>query len=210
MPSSQQVTISPTRSWTRSASGPDTACYNWELLYSAPVTIAVHLSNNQRFAEAQKWFHLVFDPPSPGRPVLEVVRFPRQHLTNITTLLALLEHPRRPARRIPRCREEADSSRGYNAILANPFQPPCRRPDPAERLPVVRRHEIPRQPHRLGRQPVPRRHGRDAQRGDALLRPGRASMLGPRPQAMPPAGHAHRGTSCSSSKPAWTRWRTPW
>src|SRR5207244_6979413 len=38
------------------------AVYNWELLYHLPVAVAVHLSNNQRFAEAQKWFHLVFDP----------------------------------------------------------------------------------------------------------------------------------------------------
>ena len=36
--------------------------YNWELLYHLPVAVAVHLSNNQRFAEAQKWFHLVFNP----------------------------------------------------------------------------------------------------------------------------------------------------
>ena len=46
--------------------------YNWELLYHIPVAIAVHLSSNQRFAEAQKWFHLVFDPttnaPEPTAP----------------------------------------------------------------------------------------------------------------------------------------------
>ena len=38
------------------------AVYNWELLYHIPIMIAVHLSQNQRFAEAQNWFHLVFDP----------------------------------------------------------------------------------------------------------------------------------------------------
>ncbi len=46
--------------------------YNWELFYHIPVAIAVHLSSNQRFAEAQKWFHLVFDPttnaPEPTVP----------------------------------------------------------------------------------------------------------------------------------------------
>ena len=31
--------------------------YNWELLFHAPLIVAVHLSKNQRFAEAQKWFH---------------------------------------------------------------------------------------------------------------------------------------------------------
>ncbi len=38
--------------------------YNWELFFHAPVLIATHLSKNQRFAEARKWFHYVFDPTS--------------------------------------------------------------------------------------------------------------------------------------------------
>ncbi|WP_299518803.1 hypothetical protein [uncultured Serinicoccus sp.] len=40
------------------------APYNWELLFHGPVLIATHLSKNQRFAEAQRWFHFVFDPTS--------------------------------------------------------------------------------------------------------------------------------------------------
>ncbi len=40
------------------------AIYNWELFFHAPVLVATHLSKNQRFAEAQKWFHYVFDPTS--------------------------------------------------------------------------------------------------------------------------------------------------
>ncbi|GAB6057246.1 Tc toxin subunit A-related protein [Desulfonatronum parangueonense] len=49
------------------------AAYNWELFYHVPVTIAIHLSKNQRFAEAQRWFHFLFDPtddshgPTPER-----------------------------------------------------------------------------------------------------------------------------------------------
>jgi Tc toxin complex TcA C-terminal TcB-binding domain len=38
------------------------AVYNWELSHHIPIMIAVHHSQNQRFAEAQSWFHLVFDP----------------------------------------------------------------------------------------------------------------------------------------------------
>jgi len=38
------------------------ALYNWELFYHVPLTIAIHLSRNQRCAEAQKWFHYIFDP----------------------------------------------------------------------------------------------------------------------------------------------------
>jgi len=36
--------------------------YNWEIFYHIPITIAVQLSKNQRFLEAQRWFHFVFNP----------------------------------------------------------------------------------------------------------------------------------------------------
>src|SRR5712691_3745390 len=38
------------------------ANYNWELFFHAPLTVAMHLSKTQRFAEAQRWFHYIFDP----------------------------------------------------------------------------------------------------------------------------------------------------
>jgi hypothetical protein len=47
--------------------------YNWELFFHIPILIAERLSQNQRFQEAQKWFHYIFDPtdtsnlPSPMR-----------------------------------------------------------------------------------------------------------------------------------------------
>lgn len=46
--------------------------YNWELFFHAPLLIATRLMQNQRFGEAQKWFHYVFDPtevegPAPKR-----------------------------------------------------------------------------------------------------------------------------------------------
>ena len=40
------------------------AIYNWELFFHAPLAVAVHLSQNQRFADAQKWFHFIYDPTS--------------------------------------------------------------------------------------------------------------------------------------------------
>ncbi len=43
-------------------SGGAYSVYNWELFFHVPFTIAVHLSKNQRFAEAQRWFHYLFDP----------------------------------------------------------------------------------------------------------------------------------------------------
>jgi hypothetical protein len=47
--------------------------YNWELFFHVPLTVAMHLSKNGRFAEAQRWFHYLFDPtdnsdgPTPER-----------------------------------------------------------------------------------------------------------------------------------------------
>jgi hypothetical protein len=47
--------------------------YNWELFYHVPLTIAIHLSKNQRYEESQQWFHYIFDPtddsmgPTPAR-----------------------------------------------------------------------------------------------------------------------------------------------
>ena len=36
--------------------------YNWELFFHAPLLIATRLSNNQRFDEALRWFHYIFNP----------------------------------------------------------------------------------------------------------------------------------------------------
>jgi len=49
------------------------SCYNWELFYHIPLAIAIHLSKNQRYEDAQRWFHFIFDPtddsdgPTPER-----------------------------------------------------------------------------------------------------------------------------------------------
>src|SRR3954470_23049609 len=76
--------------------------YNWELFFHAPVTIAVHLSKNQRFAEAQRWFHHVFDPTEtdPAVPVPErfwkFVRFRDPQpgdMPRVDELVAVLSRP---------------------------------------------------------------------------------------------------------------------
>ncbi|MGN6568000.1 MAG: hypothetical protein ACTHJ0_08615, partial [Flavipsychrobacter sp.] len=38
--------------------------YNWELFFHLPMMVAKRLSENQQFAEAQKWYHYIFDPTS--------------------------------------------------------------------------------------------------------------------------------------------------
>ena len=40
------------------------ATYNWELFFHVPLYIASKLSQNQKFEEAMKWFHTIFNPTS--------------------------------------------------------------------------------------------------------------------------------------------------
>jgi Tc toxin complex TcA C-terminal TcB-binding domain len=69
--------------------------YNWELFFHIPLTIAIHLSRNQRFREAQGWFHLLYDPtddtdaPIPQR--FFKVR-PFQEATGIHNIGAILHN----------------------------------------------------------------------------------------------------------------------
>jgi peptidoglycan hydrolase-like protein with peptidoglycan-binding domain len=46
--------------------------YNWELFFHAPFMLAKQLSGNQRFAEAHRWFHYIFNPTYvPRDPISE-------------------------------------------------------------------------------------------------------------------------------------------
>jgi hypothetical protein len=51
------------------------AVYNWEVFYHAPFTIALQLSKNGRYAEAQRWFHHIFDPTDNSDPSVGPKRF---------------------------------------------------------------------------------------------------------------------------------------
>ncbi|MEJ7711902.1 MAG: hypothetical protein WKF84_19040 [Pyrinomonadaceae bacterium] len=96
------------------------ALYNWELFFHTPFLIAMQLSANQRFAEAQKWFHYIFDPTAtdspgnPDRPGIErfwrVKPFYDEALQSVQTLEELI----------------ADSSKLKEQVSeweANPFKP---------------------------------------------------------------------------------------
>jgi len=37
-------------------------CYNWEQFFHIPLLIATRLMQNQRYADARRWFHYIFDP----------------------------------------------------------------------------------------------------------------------------------------------------
>ncbi|HEX9200976.1 MAG TPA: hypothetical protein VF865_15555, partial [Acidobacteriaceae bacterium] len=105
------------------------AVYNWELFYHVPLTIAVHLSKTRRYAEAQRWFHYIFDPTSNDRSVPAPQRFwkllPFRQEADphpIDYLLTLLsKQPSELSAADQALR--ADTLNGYRAILDNPFQP---------------------------------------------------------------------------------------
>jgi Tc toxin complex TcA C-terminal TcB-binding domain/ABC toxin N-terminal region/Neuraminidase-like domain len=44
------------------------ANYNWELFFHAPLAIADYLASQQRFEEARRWLHTVFDPTAEQTP----------------------------------------------------------------------------------------------------------------------------------------------
>src|SRR5579883_1963519 len=107
------------------------ANYNWELFFHIPLTIAVHLSKNQRFAEAQRWFHYIFDPtcndtsiPTPQR-YWKFLRFRPPYDTTarpVGDLLALLSKPDNECSQDELNLKNAVLT-GYSAILNDPFQP---------------------------------------------------------------------------------------
>ncbi|MBI1744419.1 toxin [Candidatus Acetothermia bacterium] len=111
-----------------SACGPY-ANYNWELFFHIPLTIAVHLSKMQRFAEAQRWFHYIFDPTSNDHTVDPPMRFwkflafrsPNNAMT-IDEIVRILSTPRTELSGTDQCQQDS-VLQGYYAILNKPFQP---------------------------------------------------------------------------------------
>ena len=75
--------------------------YNHELFFHAPMLVATHLSQNQHFEEAQKWFHYIFNPtdsssdPSPTRYWKFLPFYNNKHpeQEQIQALLTLLSTP---------------------------------------------------------------------------------------------------------------------
>jgi peptidoglycan hydrolase-like protein with peptidoglycan-binding domain len=97
------------------------APYNWELFFHIPLLIATKLMQNQRFEEAQRWFHFIFDPtdtsggPVPARywrtrPFFEQSDYLAQRIDEIIERLA---------KGIP---DEALTTE-VQEWLANPFKP---------------------------------------------------------------------------------------
>ncbi|MGC1379366.1 MAG: hypothetical protein WA821_24255, partial [Anaerolineales bacterium] len=101
------------------------ANYNWELFFHIPLTIAVHLSKTQRFAEAQHWFHYIFDPTCNDTSIPTPQRFWKflafrnpENKETIDDVIRILS--------MPNDKNDAEQQKileGYTAILNKPFQP---------------------------------------------------------------------------------------
>jgi hypothetical protein len=105
------------------------ANYNWELFFHIPLTVAVHLTKTQRFAEAQRWFHYIFDPTNTDTTVNSPKRFWKflafrnddvgKQIDALLTLLSKKPEDLSTDDQLLR----QDVLDGYQAILSKPFQP---------------------------------------------------------------------------------------
>ena len=98
------------------------AIYNWELFFHVPLTIAVHLSKNQQFAEAQKWFHYIFDPTATDGKFWRFLAFRDKNFKQIDELLYLVSKPENELNDEEQRRKELILS-GYEQLRKNPFHP---------------------------------------------------------------------------------------
>ena len=95
--------------------------YNWECFFLAPLSIAVNLSQNQKFQDAQKWFHYIFNPtdnspgPTPER-FWKVKPFQYTDTRMIEQILVNLSKPQDG----PLYQQTVNS---IQAWMKNPFQP---------------------------------------------------------------------------------------
>ncbi|MFM9951806.1 MAG: toxin [Saprospiraceae bacterium] len=102
--------------------------YNWELFFHAPLAIAVHLSKTQRFAEAQRWFHFIFDPTSNDQSVEKVKRFWKfiafrtEKGERIEEIVRILSTPKASLSVEEQALQDKYMN-GYTGILNKPFQP---------------------------------------------------------------------------------------
>ena len=95
--------------------------YNWELFFHVPLLIAIHLSQNQQFKDAQKWFHYIFDPtddssgPTPER-FWKVNPFQTTDVKSIERILLNLSTGADP-------QVQQDTANSIGVWKDNPFQP---------------------------------------------------------------------------------------
>jgi hypothetical protein len=113
------------------------AQYNWELFFHVPLLIADRLSKNQRYEDARRWLHFIFDPtdmsgePAPQRfwrtkPFNQRTRegYERQHIVYILKLLAAGADPQLKAQLTAAEKEDLELFERTVALWKDdPFKP---------------------------------------------------------------------------------------
>ncbi|MEG3838650.1 hypothetical protein [Microcoleus sp. herbarium14] len=97
--------------------------YNWELFFHAPMILASRLSQNQRFAEAMRWYHYIFDPTDNSNELTthrfwKVLPFRDVEKLRIDHMLAILADPKKQG--TPERQKIVDQ---IDDSIKNPFQP---------------------------------------------------------------------------------------
>ena len=202
-----EISVTSYRKQIELGTGEPYSNYNWELFFHVPLTVATHLSKTQRFAEAQRWFHYIFDPTSndqttePPKRFWKFLGFRSDHSehSNRPVTCSLEQVPGRPfrcgkttaaglAQRVP-----GDSQSSLSTARGGAHA--------ASRLPVQRGDEVLGQPDFLGRQSFSAGHTGGHQRSDATLRFG-GQYSGAAPGAHSAQRHGAAEDVCGSEDAA--------
>lgn len=149
--------------------------YNWELFFHIPLTIAVKLSTNQRFEEAQKWFHYIFDPTDTSalpaaqrfwrtKRFFETTdaEYQEETLPAVFQLLPSGGDPSVSSNMTSNQLQELSNLKSSGAAMEEAaIRPVLSRKNSHDSVSKDGCHEVPRQPHCLGRQSIPWRHDRE-------------------------------------------------
>jgi hypothetical protein len=97
------------------------AVYNWEIFFHAPFAIGVHLTRNQRFAEADRWLRFVFDPANASsedapQRYWQFAPFKTMEVEQLVTILTNLSSGENAAL-------QTSTIRGIEAWQDKPFSP---------------------------------------------------------------------------------------
>lgn len=97
--------------------------YNWEIFFHVPMLLAARLSQNQRFADAMRWYHYVFDPTDDSNELTtqrfwKVLPFRDVEKQRIDQMLAILGDPSKVGS--PERQKIVDQIDDW---VKNPFQP---------------------------------------------------------------------------------------
>jgi hypothetical protein len=106
------------------------AIYNWEVFFHIPFLIACQLNKNQRFADAQRWFHYILDPTATDgdgpqrfwkvRPLFELFNGENSESGPIHDLLLLLQYEGSEPEKLKQRDELMEQVAEWRA---NPFNP---------------------------------------------------------------------------------------